>query len=139
MNDLKRDELGEFFKRDLFAGKNGIEMVEIGLGSAVARMVVTSEHLNAVGTVHGGALFSLADFAFAMAANSGGQVTVAINVSISYFKALSSGVLTARAREVSGGGRIASYTVEIRDEPGDLVALFQGMAYRKRERLEDLI
>lgn len=139
MNDLNRKELGEFFKRDLFAVKNGIEMVEIGAGSATASMHVTREHLNAVDTVHGGALFSLADFAFAMAANSGGQVTVAINVSISYFKAVRSGVLTARAREVSGGGRIASYTVEIRDEPGDLVALFQGMAYRKREKLKDLV
>jgi len=137
--DYSTDELGEFFKRDLFAAKNGIEMVEIGPGSAKARMKVTSEHLNAVGTAHGGALFSLADFAFAMAANSGGQVTVAINVSISYFKAVSSGVLTASAREVSGGGRIASYTVEINDETGDLVALFQGMAYRKREMLSDLI
>jgi acyl-CoA thioesterase len=132
-------EISEFFKRDLFAAKNDIEMVEIGPGSAKARMKVTSEHLNAVGTVHGGALFSLADFAFAMAANSGGQVTVAINVSISYFKAVSSGVLTANAREVSGGGRIASYTVEINDETEDLVALFQGMAYRKREMLSDLV
>jgi acyl-CoA thioesterase len=137
--DYSTDELGEFFKRDLFAAKNDIEMVEIGPSSAKARMKVTSEHLNAVGTAHGGALFSLADFAFAMAANSGGQVTVAINVSISYFKAVSSGVLTASAREVSGGGRIASYTVEINDETGDLVALFQGMAYRKREMLSDLV
>lgn len=139
MNELNRDELAEFFKRDLFAEKNGIKMVEIGSGTAKARMKVTSEHLNAVGTAHGGALFSLADFAFAMAANSGGQVTVAINVSISYFKAVSSGFLTASAREVSGGGRIASYTVEIHDEEEDLVALFQGMAYRKREMLKDLI
>jgi len=139
MDDYSRDELGEFFKRDLFAAKNGIEIVKIGLGRAEARMKVTGEHLNAVGTAHGGALFSLADFAFAMAANSGGQVTVAINVSISYFKAVSSGILTASAREVSGGGRIASYTVEIRDEADDLVALFQGMAYRKREMLKDLI
>ncbi len=139
MDDYSMDELGEFFKRDLFATKNGIEIVKIGLGRAEARMQVTSEHLNAVGTVHGGALFSLADFAFAMAANSGGQVTVAINVSISYFKAINSGVLTASAREVSGGGRIAGYTVEIRDEAEDLVALFQGMAYRKREMLKDLI
>ncbi len=139
MDDYSRDELGEFFKRDLFAAKNGIEIVKIGPGRAEARMNVTGEHLNAVGTAHGGALFSLADFAFAMAANSGGQVTVAINVSISYFKAVSSGILTASAREVSGGGRIASYTVEIRDEADDLVALFQGMAYRKREMLKDLI
>jgi acyl-CoA thioesterase len=139
MDVYDMDEFREFFKRDLFAAKNDIETVEIGPGSAEARMKVTREHLNAVGTAHGGALFSLADFAFAMAANSGGQVTVAINVSISYFKAVSSGVLTARAWEVSGGGRIASYTVEIRDEDGDLVALFQGMAYRKREMLKDLI
>jgi acyl-CoA thioesterase len=129
----------EFFQRDHFASKNGIVVVDISPGKAIARMEITKNHLNGVGTVHGGAIFSLADFAFALASNSYGQVSVAINVNISYFKPSSSGVLTATAKEVSKGGRIASYSIEITDQESDLVALFQGMAYRKKEKLSDLI
>jgi acyl-CoA thioesterase len=132
------DEIREFFQRDSFASHNGIKVVKISPGSAKAQMTVTKEHLNGVGTVHGGALFTLADFTFAMAANSHGRVTVAINANISYIKAVSSGILTATAREVSKGGRIASYTIEVIDEEGDIVALFQGMAYRKREKLGEI-
>ena len=92
-----------------------------------------------MGTVHGGALFTLADFTFALAANSHGTVTVAINANISFLKAVKEGLLTAEAREISSGGRIASYTVDIYHEGRDLVAVFQGMAYRKREKISELV
>lgn len=130
------DQIREFFKRDHFAAYNSIKLLEISKGNATAQMTVTDKHLNGINTVHGGALFTLADFTFAVAANSWGRVTVATNANISYLKATKSGVLTATAREVSKGFRIANYTVEITDEEGDLVALFQGMAYRKKEKLE---
>ncbi|MDP3065318.1 MAG: hotdog fold thioesterase [Methanobacteriaceae archaeon] len=133
------DQIREFFKRDRFADYNGIKLLEIGKGSATAQMAVTEKHLNGISTVHGGALFTLADFTFAVAANSWGRVTVATNANISYLKATKSGVLTATAREVSKGFRIANYTVEITDKEGDLVALFQGMAYRKKEKLEEVL
>ncbi|HMK53899.1 MAG TPA: PaaI family thioesterase [Methanobacteriaceae archaeon] len=132
------DEIREFFKRDRFAAYNGIKLLEISKGSATAQMMVTDRHLNGISTVHGGALFTLADFTFAVAANSWGRVTVATNANISYLKAVTSGVLTATAREVSKGFRIANYTVEITDEDCDLVALFHGTAYRKKEKLEEI-
>lgn len=128
-----------FFENDRFATHSNIAVVEISPGKATTRMEVSNIHLNGVGTVHGGALFTLADFTFALAANSYGTVTVAINANISYLKAVQSGVLTAEARELSSGGRIASYTVDILDESRDLVAVFQGMAYRKREKISDLM
>ncbi|NYB52292.1 MAG: PaaI family thioesterase [Methanobacteriaceae archaeon] len=133
------DKILEFFENDRFAAVSGIEVVDISPGKATTRMEVSDMHLNGVGTVHGGALFTLADFTFALAANSHGTVTVAINANISYLKAVKSGVLTAEARELSSGGRIASYTVEIYDEVRDLVSVFQGMAYRKREKIDDLL
>jgi acyl-CoA thioesterase len=85
--------------------------------------------------VQGGAIFTLADFAFAAASNSYGTVAVAINVSISFLKATSSGVLVAEAKETSRNPRLGTYTVDVRDESGDLVATFQGMVYRKKDPL----
>jgi acyl-CoA thioesterase len=133
------EKILKFFENDRFAHLSNIEVVSISPGKATTTMEVEEMHLNGVGTVHGGALFTLADFTFALAANSHGTVTVAINANISYLKAASSGVLRAEARELSSGGRIASYTVDIYDDARDLVAVFQGMAYRKREKISDLM
>lgn len=101
---------------------------------AVARLRVADEHRNGLGMAHGGAIFALADLAFAAAANSREAVAVGVNASISFFKAAPGGTLEAVAAENADPKRIGGYTVEVRDEAGDLVALFQGLAYRKRER-----
>ena len=132
---LDADAIKKFFKGDRLAEYLGIELVDVSEGGAVSRMEVREEHMNGIGTVHGGAIFTLADFTFAVAANSHGRVTVAINVSISFMKAATSGTLTAVAKEVSLNPRIASYTVNVCDDEGDLVAIFQGMAYRKKDKI----
>jgi acyl-CoA thioesterase len=133
------EKILKFFENDRFAANSNIKVVDIAPGKATTRMEVSDMHLNGIGTVHGGALFTLADFTFALAANSYGKVTVAINANISYLKAVKNGFLTAKARELSSGGRIASYTVDIFDESDDLIAVFQGMAYRKRENISVLM
>ena len=48
----------EFFKKDLFAGKTGVELIEIKEGYSKARLVITEEHLNAGHRTQGGALFT---------------------------------------------------------------------------------
>ncbi len=121
--------------KDQFAADAGIELLAVQAGYARARMAVEPRHWNGLGTVQGGAIFTLADFAFAAAANSYGQVAVAINVSITFIKAAKAGTLWAEAREVSKNFKLGSYTVEIKDEQGELIALFQGLAYRKQEKL----
>ncbi|HHY00946.1 MAG TPA: PaaI family thioesterase [Methanothermobacter sp.] len=129
----------KMFENDRFAALSNIEVVNVSPGKATTQMEVSDIHLNSIGTVHGGALFTLADFTFALAANSHGTVTVAINANISYLKAVTKGVLTAEARELSSGGRIGSYTVDVFDKSHDLVCVFQGMAYRKRDKISDLV
>ncbi len=121
--------------RDEFARRSGIELVSLAPGCARAEMRVQPHHLNAVGSVQGGAIFTLADFAFAAASNSHGTVAVAINVNISFLKAVTTGLLIAEARELTRGHRLGTYTVEVKDEQGDLVAIFQGMVYRKQDKL----
>jgi acyl-CoA thioesterase len=132
------DKIRKFFENDRYSAYTGIEVVDISLGIAKTMMKVEDKHLNGIGTVHGGALFTLADFTFALAANSYGRVTVAINANISYIKAVKTGTLVAEAREISKSNRISNYTVKIYEEGGELVAIFQGMAYRKKEKLKDV-
>lgn len=124
-----------FFERDQFAKLAGIELLALEPGRATARMTLQPQHWNAIKVAHGGAVFTLADFAFAAASNSHGTVAVAINVSISFLKGASTGTLTAEAREVSRNFKLGSYLVEVKNEQGELIAIFQGMAYRKQDKL----
>jgi acyl-CoA thioesterase len=118
---------------DLFAKEVGIELVEAGDGSALARLEVEPRHFNSKGMVHGGVLFTLADLAFAAACNSRGQVAVAVNATIAFAKSVSSGTLIAEARELTFHPKLSTYSVMVREEGGEVVAVFQGTAYRKKE------
>lgn len=130
------DAIKEFSENDRFAKQIGIELVEVSKGSAKAKMKITDIHLNAVNTVHGGAIFSLADYAFAIAANTHGNISVALNVNISFLKAVSKGTLFAEAEEVSINPKIATYNIRVLNEHNELIATFQGMAYRKERVLK---
>jgi len=130
------DKIRELLSNDMYARHSGIELLEISKGSAKVAMTVHKEHLNGVGIVHGGAIFTLADFAFAAASNSHGTVAVAINANISFMKAAAlNATLTAEAKEVSINPKLATYQVNVTDDAGDLVASFQGMVYRKRDQI----
>lgn len=129
------EKLKEYFKGDRFAEHSNIELLSISPGQARAKMTLEPHHLNGWGTAHGGAIFTLADFVFAAAANSHGTLAVAVNVSISFLKAARGGTLWAEGREISKNFKLGSYTIEVKDDQGDLVALFQGMAYRKQDKL----
>ena len=121
-------------QRDRFAKLLGMEIVSAGDGKAVTCLVVRDEHLNAMDMVHGGVIFSLADLAFALACNSRGVPAVGLSVTINYTKAAKMGnTLTAEAKEITLGSKVANYIVEIRDETGEILALFQGLAYRKQK------
>ena len=129
-------ELKQFFAtNDLFARHAGIELVDAGPGWAKASMKIEPFHFNGARTVHGGAIFTLADFAFAVASNSHGSLAMGINTSVSFVKAALNGTLHAEATEQSRNPKLASYSVMITDDAGDVVAIFQGMAYRKKESI----
>jgi acyl-CoA thioesterase len=129
------DAIKHLFTKDRFAALAGVELVSLAPGRAIACMTVGPQHLNSMGVLHGAAIFTLADFAFAAAVNSHGTVALAINVSISFFKAVNAGKLTATAREISLNNKLGNYTIDITDEQGQSIALFQGLAYRKKDPL----
>ena len=117
----------------------GIELLEITPGYAKARLLIRDKHLNGLGTVQGGAIFTLADLTLAAAANSYGRAAVLINANISYFKAVATGTLTAEAAEESLNFKVAAYTVRVTSQDNELVALMQATVYRKKETLESLL
>ena len=129
------DDIRRCLKNDRFAALANVELLTVSPGHATAKMVLHSHHLNGLKTIQGGAIFTLADFAFAAACNSHGTVAVALNVSITFMKAATTGTLWAEAREVSKNFKVGSYVVEVKDDQGDLVATFQGLAYRKKDKL----
>ena len=133
-------DIRDFFSiRDKFAKYVGIEIVEVAKGRAKVKLNLRKEHLNGVNIVHGAVLFALADYAFAIASNSHGQVALAINATISFLKAVSSGTIYAEAVELSRNPKLATYKIDVFHDSGDLLAIFQGTVYRKKQDLKDFL
>jgi acyl-CoA thioesterase len=133
--NLNEQELKLIFKNDHYAKLSNIELLTAAPGHATAKMTLQPHHLNALKIVQGGAIFTLADFTFAVACNSHGTMAVALNASITFMKAATTGTLWSKASEVSKNFKVGTYAVEVKDDQGDLIAIFQGLAYRKNEKL----
>jgi len=97
------------FEDDRFAASNGMRLVELRPGFAKTSLEVEDRHLNSVGCVHGGAIFTLADFAFGAAVKTGGKVAPLINTNISFLKATRSGTLFALLPFRPGGGKLLRF------------------------------
>ena len=142
MSSQEKDESGNTFdkqaiiermRRDHFAADLvGIEIVEVAPGFAQVALTVEERHLNGVGITQGGVLFTLADYAFAIATNTvSGQVAVGIECSISYMAPSKVGaVLIAEAREIGRTRSLASVETIVSDRSsGKLLARFHGRAF----------
>ena len=125
--------LFDFFKNDRFASMAGVELMEISEGYAKARMLITKDHLNGGGVCQGGALFTLADLAFAAAVNSHLVLTFSTSSNITFFQSVAQGYVYAEAREIVNHPRLPYAEVKITDEKGQLIAIFTSSGYRKRD------
>jgi acyl-CoA thioesterase len=122
--------------RGPFGRRLGMRCLSAGLGYCRMAMTVPDDAVNMFGGTHGGAVFSLIDEAFSIACNSHGVVAAALNLSVTYVSGSSPGDrLVAEAREISVTRRTATYDIRVTREDGDLVAVSQGLAYRKSQPL----
>jgi acyl-CoA thioesterase len=125
------DETRERINTDPFCDTLGIDVVDLDPGFARTELTITEGLLNFHGTPHGGAVYSLADAAFAAASNSRGDTALALETNISYLEAVDTGeTLAATAEETHVAGRTAEYEVVVTDEGGARVATFRGRVYR---------
>ena len=111
-----------------FARLLGMEVTGAAAGSA--RVVMRTEGMeNAHGTIHGGAIFALADHAFGIAANLEGVDQIAISAGIRYFSPPATATIEAVARRISETERTSVYAVDVYS--GDrLVATFEGVGFK---------
>lgn len=123
--------VAKMLDHDLFSQWMGIEVLEIKEGYSRIRMTVRKEMVNGFGIVHGGLPFSLADSAFAFACNNRNNLSVALDVTISFMKAMNVGdVLTAEAKEIHNGRSTGVYLITVTNQKKEQVALFKGTCFR---------
>lgn len=116
---------------DRFAQHVGISLITVEPGYASAKMEIRDFHMNGVNRVQGGAIFTLADYAFAAASNTKGHMTLGVNTSISYFKSPRGSFITAEAKELSSGSKICGFNVDVFDEDKELIARMSCIGYIK--------
>lgn len=120
---MTREEAVEFFKKDRFATEEaGIVIDEVSDGFSRVSMTVKDRHRAAHGGVMGGALFTLADFAFAVACNTPDSTTVTVSSSINFLNGAKSDELTAICRRIKNGKRVCFCETRITDSVGTLIA-----------------
>jgi len=119
-------------EKDTFAHKLGIEILEAEEGRSHVTMPLNRDTANALGNVHGGVIFSIADFAFATACNSEGVLSVAIESSIQYLApCLSEGRLEAKGMKIGETRRLGFYRIEVFPPDGEVIAVIQAISYKK--------
>ena len=117
-------------ERDKFARSIGVQVIEALPERAVCKLDINENHLNGLGLVNGGVLFTIADYAMAVAANANGSSTVTLNSSIDFIKSASSGTIVAVATPVKTGRTISRYRVEVRlEENSELLAVLSATAF----------
>ena len=124
------DEARAYFEGDRFAVENGMVIDAIGEGTSTCSMDILPRHRNANGGVMGGAIFTLADFAFAAACNNVHRPTVGLQISINYLSAAKGARLIAAARCVKDGRTTCVYAIDVTDDLGRDVARFTGTGYK---------
>lgn len=124
------EEIQAYFAQDKFAAQARCSIVEARANHAICEMPITPDHLNANGTVMGGAMFTLADFTMAVISNLDNKPTVAIDCTIRFFSTAKGEKLIATGSTNKGGRSVGFYTVDIDDDLGTKVAQFVCTAHR---------
>ena len=126
----------KMMNHDAFSQWMGVEVLDVKQGYSKIKMTIRKEMVNGFGIVHGGLPFSLADSAFAFACNNRNNLSVALDVTITFTKAVNIGdVLTAEAKEFHNGRSTGVYLITVTNQKNEQVALFKGTCFRTGKKL----
>jgi acyl-CoA thioesterase len=132
--DASLEEIRSIFARDRFATKAcGVRIEEAYYGHAVCSLRIEDRHLNLMGRVMGGAIFTLADFCLAVISNVGEAPSTLVSATIEYLSPVEGGRLVATARVDKSGRRLGFYVIDVHDEDGTHVARMLATAMRLSE------
>lgn len=123
-------------ENDYFSQWMGVKVLEVKEGYSRISMTIRKEMVNGFGIVHGGLPFSLADSAFAFACNNRNNLSVALDVTITFTKAVNVGdELIAEAKEFHNGRSTGVYLITVTNQKNEQVALFKGTCFRTGKKL----
>jgi acyl-CoA thioesterase len=135
-NQLATSVVEHMMENDFFSQWMGVEVLDVKEGYSKIRMTIRKEMVNGFGILHGGLPFSLADSAFAFACNNRNNLSVALDVTITFMKPVNIGdVLTAEANEVHNGRSTGVYLISVTNQRSEQVALFKGTCFRTGKTL----
>lgn len=119
---------------DRFALSIGAHLTEVKEGSAKAQLTVEERHLNGGGVCQGGAIYTLADLAFAAVTNSHGILSLGISNTITFLKSAQLGdTITAECTELLNHHKLPYCDIKITNQHGELLAVMTGLAYRMKK------
>lgn len=133
-SDFNLEKAREFFGGDLFATKaSGIIIEEVGDHYAKCSFEIQENHKNAYGGVMGGAIFTLADYTFAVSSNYNQPQTVSTTSQITFLGMAKGKKLTAQSTLIKDGKSTCLYVVDVTDELGTKIAYvtINGMKLQK--------
>ena len=130
MADDTLDQIREKFSHDRFATEAcGCRVDEARAGHAVCSLDITPKHINEKGAPMGGAIFTLADFAIAVASNLGRVPTFSVSCNIEFLNVARGKRLIATADADRSGHTLGFYTAVVVDELGTPVARMTPVVY----------
>lgn len=124
MDDAKMTQLGEIGKNTI-ADSLGMEITEIGEGVVHGKLPVDSRTHQPYGLLHGGASVVLAETLGSVGSHflveGSGKGAVGIEVNANHVKGVRTGWVHGVATLVHRGGKLHVWSIEIRDDEGELV------------------
>ena len=103
----------------------GMELVDVKKGWAKVRLPFDKKLTHPLGIAHGGAIFSPADSAIAMALMGlvkRDEIFTTVEMKMNYLKPFAGGEITAEARIIHQGNTIALGEVDVVNSKGTLIA-----------------
>lgn len=127
-----KEEANKKFSKDVYAIETtGVVIEDVGENYARCSLKVNESHMNAQGFVMGGAIFTLADFTFAVAANINKVPTVSLSSTINYINAAKGPVLYAEAKCVKDGRNVCFFEVVVKNSSEKVIATISTNGFRK--------
>lgn len=124
-----QEHINTYIENDEYAKSLGIEFIKVEKEFAKCELEICSRHKNAIGSLHGAVIFSLADIAFGAACNTI-YASIGMQAEIKYLNKPKGNRLIAEAKLISGSRKIGNYMIEITDNEGILVARMSSICYR---------
>lgn len=135
-HDVNKKDIIEKIVNDPFVKFLNMEVEEVGLEKVVTKITTKEYMSNAYDTVHGGLIYSLADYTFSILCNIHGRVSLGINTNMQFLSSGNVGeTLYAEAIEINKNYKIGFYQVKVTDEDHNTIALMNATSYRKSQKV----